>query len=114
MGPLLQDLDSLPFTEYGNDNMYFIESNKLSRQDPELTENMLWLQSSRGCPYSCNFCIENTYHDLFKGLGKFVRRRSVDSIINEIKWNLNKPNNRKDYISFVDESNIKKTGVSPG
>ena len=103
MGPLLQDLDSLPFTEYGNDNMYFIESNKLSRHDPELIDSNLWLQSSRGCPYSCSFCVENTYHDLFKDLGKFVRRRSVDSIIKEIKWNLNKPNNRKDYISFVDE-----------
>ena len=89
LGPLLQDLDSLPFSAYGHDNAYFIESNKLLKQDPELANNLLWLQSSRGCPYSCNFCIENTYHDLFKGLGKFVRRRSVDSIIKEIKWNLN-------------------------
>ena len=28
MGPLIQDLDALSFSEYGNDNMYFIESNK--------------------------------------------------------------------------------------
>lgn len=103
LGPLLQDLDSLPFTEYGNDNMYFIESNKLSKHDPELTDSILWLQSSRGCPYSCSFCVENTYHDLFKDLGKFIRRRSVDSLIKEIQWNLNKLNNRKDYIYFIDE-----------
>jgi len=103
MGPLVQDLDALPFSEYGNENMYFIESNKLERQDPEQINSQLWIQSSRGCPYSCSFCVENTLHDLFKGLGKFVRRRSVNSIINEIKWNLNKPNNKKDYIVFIDE-----------
>ena len=103
MGPLIQDLDALPFSEYGNDNMYFIESNKLSRQDPELISSTLWLQTSRGCPYSCSFCVENTYHDIFKDLGKFVRRRSVDSIIKEAQWNLNKPNNKKDNILFIDE-----------
>ena len=103
MGPLIQDLDALPFSEYGNENMYFIESNKLSKQDPELIDSTLWIQSSRGCPYSCSFCVENIYHDIFKDLGKFVRRRSVDSIIKEIQWNLNKPNNKKNYVLFVDE-----------
>ena len=27
-GPLIQDLDYLPFAEYGNENMYFIEDNR--------------------------------------------------------------------------------------
>ena len=103
MGPLVQDLDSLPFSEYGGENMYFIESNKLFKEDPEFNDGNLWIQSSRGCPYSCSFCVENTLHDLYKGLGKFVRRRSVDSIIKEIRWNLDKPNNKKDYVIFVDE-----------
>ena len=103
MGPLIQDLDALPFSEYGNENMFFIESNKLSRQDPELIGSTLWLQTSRGCPYSCSFCVENMYHDMFKDLGKFVRRRSVDSVIKEAQWNLNKPNNKKDNILFIDE-----------
>ena len=84
-GPLIQDLDYLPFAEYGNENMYFIEHNKLSREDPELDHHILYLQSTRGCPYSCSFCIETMYHDIYKGLGKFVRRRSVGNIIEEIK-----------------------------
>ncbi len=102
-GPLIQDLDYLPFAEYGNENMYFIESNKLSREDPELDHSILYLQSTRGCPYSCSFCIETMYHDMYRGLGKFVRRRSVDSIVEEINMHMNRPNNRKRRVYFVDE-----------
>ena len=102
-GPLIQDLDYLPFAEYGNENMYFIEHNKLSREDPELDHPVLYLQSTRGCPYSCSFCIETMYHDIYKGLGKFVRRRSVDSIVKEVNMHLNRPNNRKKRVYFIDE-----------
>ena len=103
MGPLVQDLDSLPFAEYGNDNMYFIEHNKLSKEDPELDHSRLYLQSSRGCPYSCTFCIEAQYHEIYDGLGTFVRRRSVGNLIKEIKMHIDKPNNRKKRIYFIDE-----------
>ena len=102
-GPLIQDLDKLPFAEYGNKNMYFIENNKLSKEDPELDHSILYLQSTRGCPYSCSFCIETMYHDIYKGLGKFVRRRSVDSIVEEVNMHLSRPNNRKTRVYFIDE-----------
>ena len=102
-GPLIQDLDYLPFAEYGNENMYFIEHNKLSKEDPELDHHILYLQSTRGCPYSCSFCIETMYHDMYKGLGKFVRRRSVDSIVKEVNMHRNRPNNRKKRVYFIDE-----------
>jgi len=83
--------------------MYFIEHNKLSREDPELDHPILYLQSTRGCPYSCSFCIETMYHDIYKGLGKFVRRRSVDSIVKEVNMHRNRPNNRKKRVYFIDE-----------
>ena len=102
-GPLIQELDTLPFAEYGNENMYFIEQNRLTREDPELDHNILYLQSTRGCPYSCSFCVETMYHDIYKGLGKFVRRRSVDSIVNEVNMHKNRPNNRKKRVYFIDE-----------
>ena len=102
-GPLIQDLDNLPFAKYGSKNMYFIEHNKLSREDPELDHSILYLQSTRGCPYSCSFCIETMYHDIYKGLGKFVRRRSVDSIVQEVRMHLDRPGNRKKRVYFIDE-----------
>ena len=102
-GPLIQELDTLPFASYGDENMYFIEQNKLSREDPELDHNVLYLQSTRGCPYSCSFCVETMYHDIYKGLGKFVRRRSVDSIVAEVNSHLKRPENRKKRVYFIDE-----------
>jgi radical SAM superfamily enzyme YgiQ (UPF0313 family) len=102
-GPLIQALDNLPFAEYGNKNMYFINENKLQKEDPELDHSILYLQSSRGCPYSCSFCVETMYHDMFRGLGKFVRRRSVGNIIEEVHSHLNRPGNRKKRVYFLDE-----------
>lgn len=37
---------------------------------------------SRGCPYACNFCAAQTYY------GKKLRKRSIESIIKEIYYNL--------------------------
>ena len=102
-GPLIQELDSLPFAAYGNENMYFIEQNRLTKEDPELDHNVLYLQSTRGCPYSCSFCVETMYHDIYKGLGKFVRRRSVDSIVTEVNSHLKRPENKKKRVYFIDE-----------
>jgi radical SAM superfamily enzyme YgiQ (UPF0313 family) len=102
-GPLIQDLDYLPFAEYGNENMYFIEHNELSKVDPELDHSILYIQSSRGCPYSCSFCVETMYHNIYKGLGKFIRRRSVDNIIEEVHSHQNRLGNRKKWIYFLDE-----------
>ncbi len=102
-GPLIQELDTLPFAVYGKENMYFIEQNKCTTEDPELDHNILYLQSTRGCPYSCSFCVETMYHDIYKGLGKFVRRRSVDSIVEEVNMHLKRPGNKKKRVYFIDE-----------
>lgn len=103
MRPLIQDLDSLPFPSYGDNSYYFIDSNIMTREDPALLDNYFWVQSSRGCPYSCSYCVNSLLQPLFKGLGPYTRRRSVDNIIREIKENLSLPKNRTNYVFFTDE-----------
>ncbi len=39
---------------------------------------------SRGCPFQCTYCFEPVYQRLFRGLGPSVRRRSVESAIEEL------------------------------
>lgn len=99
MRPLEQDLDSFPFASYGNSAYYFIESSMITQNDMVAFENNFWVQTSRGCPYSCSYCVNSLLHSLFKGLGFYTRRRSVDSVIKEIKKN----NTEAEYIFFVDE-----------
>lgn len=41
--------------------------------------------SSRGCPFNCSFCANKYFHKAFKGLGPYVRHKSVDNLISEIK-----------------------------
>lgn len=43
---------------------------------------MISVMAARGCPYECGFC-QPIEHNHF---GRKLRRRSVDSVINELKW----------------------------
>lgn len=103
MRPLLLDLDSLPFPSYNNPAYYFINKNKLTTKDPLLSNNELYIFTSRGCPFICSYCINSLLRQLYKGFGNYTRRRSVASIIEEIKEYLNLPGNRANYIYFFDE-----------
>jgi len=74
--PLIQNLDELPFIdrELYYDRYPFLK--KLS-----VKKFML----GRGCPYNCTFCFNKSMKDLYCGKGKYVRKRSPQNIIEEMK-----------------------------
>ncbi len=96
--PLIQDLDSLPYPAYKRKSFYFIDSNRLTHQEPR--SNYYWILASRGCHYRCSFCANSILAPLLKDLGSYNRIRSVDNVIEEIKQNMNK---KTSYVIFVDE-----------
>ncbi len=71
----LNDLDELPFADrelykdyaliYGNTEKIF--------------------SIGRGCPMSCSFCYVKRHKEQCRGLGKYIRLRSVENVIAEIK-----------------------------
>lgn len=72
--PLLQDLDSLPFADH--ETMY--------KADPDLyRDGMFTFMASRGCPFHCSYCFNQTYNELY-GHKNILRHRSPESIIKEI------------------------------
>lgn len=77
LAPLLTDeeLSTLPPC----DRSHYAEYPAL-RNNPH---KKIW--TSRGCPYQCSYCFNHVYNAMYKGLGKIVRRRSVDSVIDELK-----------------------------
>ncbi len=81
--PLIQDFDSLPFPDrdlfYGQD----------VKRDKALIMNFM---TSRGCPYKCTYCYNIAYNKMYSKQ-KYVRKHSVDYVINEIK-------NAKDKFDF--------------
>lgn len=84
--PLMQtdELDRLPFPDCGGDGKYLINEGKLVAADP-LTEAIeYYCMASRGCPYSCSYCVNHVLKDLYRGSGPFIRRRTPSNVIDEI------------------------------
>lgn len=61
-----------------------------------LHPNYFWnsVQTSRGCPFNCNFCSVSRY------LGREYRQRKVDNVLNELAQIKGK------YITFIDDNLI--------
>lgn len=76
---LIQDLDSLPFPD-----LSLIREHEKIKMTPVMT--------SRGCPFDCSFC---TVTKMFGRCGRF---RSVDNVIQELKWR------RPEKVFFYDDN----------
>ena len=74
--PLIENLDELPFP----DREIYYKKYKFLRNYP-----MKVFLTGRGCPYECTFCFNHVMKKLYRNKGKYVRRRSVDNVIEEIK-----------------------------
>ncbi len=75
LGDLIVDLDSIPFP----DRELIYSRDRVLRDLP-----VKRFVASRGCPYSCSYCFNHTFHELTRGKGPVVRARSVDNVIAEI------------------------------
>lgn len=100
--PLCQNLDEFGYPELGGDNKCFINDNKIIYIDPQLNSVNFELTASRGCPFVCSYCCSVSLHRVYKNKGKYVRFRSVSSVIDEIKDAKSKLKNLK-VVHFWDE-----------
>jgi radical SAM superfamily enzyme YgiQ (UPF0313 family) len=73
--PLISDLDKLPMPDYELFNY-----KELLEQDRGVARVI----ASRGCPYDCSYCVNSSLRNKYKGQ-KYVRLKSVNKIISEIK-----------------------------
>ncbi len=104
MRPLVRDLDALPFPGHARDRFAFIDDDRLSRKDPTLRDPTLYVLPARGCPFACAFCVNSLLRPMYRGLGAYLRRRSVASVLAEIKAVLAVPGARKEIVEFHDEN----------
>lgn len=71
----IQNLDSLPFPLWDD-----FDLDKYPGSDPHRTRRELPIVTSRGCPFTCNFCM--------RMFGRKRRTRSVESVIAEMERNI--------------------------
>lgn len=81
---LIENIDDLPFQSVGETDMHFIEYDTITRDDPEVLNDEIWVMAGRGCVYLCSYCVNSLLIPMNRGNGRFVRLRSPDSIIDEI------------------------------
>lgn len=89
--PLIEDLDSLPFPD-----------RELSYRHRPLRENPRKdFMASRGCPYRCTFCFNHRLREMYAGKGRYVRFRSVENVLSEIK--AVRARYRLEFLKFSDD-----------
>ena len=80
--PLIENLDSLPFLDYDVFNYKELSD--------YVNFKRLVFMASRGCPYQCTYCCNHLLKKLYPNQEKYVRFKSVERFIEEIKAGLKK------------------------
>jgi len=82
-GPLL-DIEKIAIPDFEPARTVYINDDQIRRNvyPPNLGRQYI-IMTTRGCPFSCSFCIESVYQDMFGKKGS-LRRRSVDLVIEEL------------------------------
>lgn len=74
--PLVEDLDALPLAD----------REILYEDDAELRDHPTKIFfAMRGCVFRCTYCFNHRFNDMYRGLGRVCRTRSVDGLIAEMK-----------------------------
>lgn len=97
--PLIQGMDSLPWLDYGPENHFIrdmITDSIVPFDDIQFERSLLkvpyfkntllnsfMFSTTRGCPFSCSYCVNDFYHELY-GIRGYVRKMSVERIIEEL------------------------------
>lgn len=88
LAPLEARLDDLPFPDYQMDTHWVAAEKGL---EPASVKNLrgalhtLRVLTSRGCPYHCTFCNNTALRDVHAGAGRWVRLRSLDNVLDELR-----------------------------
>lgn len=72
--PLIEDLDQLPLPDH-----------EIFRRAMPTSLAQAIVITSRGCPYKCTYCYNHLYRQIYRGKGKFIRRRGVDNVMEELR-----------------------------
>lgn len=92
---LIENLDLLPFAE-----RHIYDAYPLFR-----IQRTAIMFTGRGCPYQCTFCFNKKYNELYRGKGRLIRKRSVSSLIKEMKLILSEKKHIN-YFLFHDDTFI--------
>jgi|ETNmetMinimDraft_3_1059899.scaffolds.fasta_scaffold07597_5 radical SAM superfamily enzyme YgiQ (UPF0313 family) len=95
--PKFVDLNELPFPNYSQWN----EGHFIKPYDGKLYKAG-YIEMSRGCMFICSYCVNITYQDIMAESGKFFRSKTVDRMIEEARYQIEKHNSEMFF--FCDDN----------
>jgi radical SAM superfamily enzyme YgiQ (UPF0313 family) len=102
--PPVANLDDLPFSDYDLDQQFLLDEGLIQMTKAIVRDRMagypyyipiLYFTTSRGCPHSCSYCNNIRFIEMFGG--NYIRRMSVDRILDELEFILS----RLDFLKFI-------------
>jgi radical SAM superfamily enzyme YgiQ (UPF0313 family) len=91
--PLIQNLDAYPFPKINWSSSYCLDEGAIKPLTQELYKKYVHYNGTmydviitRGCPFTCNYCCNSLLRQLYKNKGKYIRYRSVDNVIAELRY----------------------------
>lgn len=104
--PLIQDLDLLPYPAWEIFDVRHLARD--ANDSNKVRSGRIGLESTRGCPYSCTYCMNSHLRNIYKDVeGRFYREKSAQRVIEEAI--LAKEKLCVDYIQFVDDNFVGST-----
>ncbi len=93
------DIDQFPLPDYGLQDHYVLIGDEILPMTDAIMEEMLrrgtvsemlgltgyQTMTSRGCPFACTYCVNDTINRIYGGKGK-LRWRSIDNLMEELIW----------------------------
>ncbi len=102
---LEQDLDSYPFPDFELDRKTVIINDAIypGPYPPKthLYTNFI-IMATRGCPFTCTYCCSGHDDVIYQG-DKFLRRRSVENVIEELRYRVRTWPWRLERVEFYDD-----------
>jgi radical SAM superfamily enzyme YgiQ (UPF0313 family) len=87
LAPVVQDLDSLPFTWHCPEGVFYIDNDTLTEGEPFPTSDLRRshkIMTSRGCPYACTYCMLSFQKEVMPDSTK-LRYRSTEHVMRELE-----------------------------
>ena len=84
---IIKSLDQIPFQDYDYSTHFVLKGENIVKMDQKIMEqctDTYQTQPTRGCPFGCTFCINDTLLAMHPHQ-KPIRKRSVDNIIMELQ-----------------------------
>jgi anaerobic magnesium-protoporphyrin IX monomethyl ester cyclase len=95
---LEENLDNYPFQDYAFDSHYILREGRIVKMTKQILRETMQacagpeaniaysLITTRNCPHNCTYCCNNALRRTYMNKGKFVRKRSSESIMKELEF----------------------------